>query len=47
MIHAAFFTAGIVMGFCALACYCCIRVGSMRDDGWGDLALEEEYDNAA
>ena len=47
MIHAAFFAAGMVMGLCALVCYCCIRVGSISDDGWDDLTLEEEHDDAA
>ncbi len=31
------FAVGIWMGFCTFVAYCCVRVGSLRDedyDGW-------------
>ena len=34
MISHVFFAVGLLMGFCALAGYSCIRVGALRDDEW-------------
>lgn len=41
MIKAVFFVTGLFVGACGLLGYCCVRVGSMYDDEWGEPMLEE------
>ncbi len=36
------FAVGIWMGFCTFVAYCCVRVGSMRDDDYDDLCSSAE-----
>lgn len=44
MIEALFFAVGLAMGACGLLGYCCVKVGSMHDEEWGDYFESELND---